>query len=74
MRPQPLAQEPIIAPEMRVACQTMGGDFYMHRFPGVQHADTGDCWCDPILWTVDQCRQMKLRDIQERLDSFFCVH
>lgn len=75
MRAQPLASEPVTAPEMRKACQAMGGNFYMHRYPGVQHdASNPECWCGPLLWTVEQCRQMTLKDIQSRLDEFFCVH
>lgn len=74
MRDQPLAAEPVTAVDMRLAPLHMQEGFVMHRFPGHPHEDGPDCWCAPIIWTYEQCQDWPLKDIQDRLDRFFCVH
>lgn len=50
-----------------------GEAFLMHRYPGVAHEDSEDCWCSPIRWEF-QHKHWPLTAIQQRLDRFFCVH
>ena len=61
-------------PQLREIPIGPGESFLMHRYVSDEHIDVPECWCSPMLWTYEETRTMPLRDMQERLDRFMCVH
>lgn len=61
-------------PELRDMPLGPGESTRMHRYPGNDHIDDDSCWCSPITWTYEEVKFMGLREMQERMDRFLCVH
>lgn len=56
-----------------------GESIWLHRYitedsPRHDTEDPPSCWCSPTRWPHYLCKNMSLREIEQRIDAHLTVH